>query len=218
MLRLAFEELHVRRFGRARDGIVAALLVVGAASTLPAMAESVFGSGGLRGTQFGTTFEVPETSSVATLSCSGRAGIYGREKGLRVWVLRQGSMQERNNPLRPLSRERIMVLEVVANGRLATAFGPDAANLTGGGAAPELERLNSPIRWSPPGDQFPDTIRVISADGSPVIGPLPFRECGEAPRAAPARVARPAASASNGGGGTYTPPVTLPQGAIPERP
>lgn len=209
----------MQRFGRVQAGIVTASLIAGAAAILPAKSQSLFDSGGgLRGTQSGTTFEVPETSSVATLSCSGRAGLYGREKGLKVWVLRQGSMQERSNPLRPLSRDRILVLEVVANGRLATAFGPDAANLTGGGAAPELERLNSPIRWSPPGDQFPDTIRVISADGSPVIGPLPFRECSDAPKAAPARVARPAASASNAGSGTYAPAVALPQGAIPDKP
>lgn len=192
-------------------------ILFAALATAPSVrAETAFGSAPLRGTQSGTTFDVPETSSTSTLACPGRAGLYASDKGLRVWVLRQGSVTERN-PLRPLSRENLLVLEVVANGRLATAFGPDSANLAGGGAAPELERANGAIRWSPSSDQLPETIRVVASDGSVLIGPLPFRECGDAPKAAPARIARPAPPSGGGARGTPAPAVALPQGAISER-
>lgn len=198
-------------------GMRCAAVLIGLAIAPSVRAETLFGSAPLRGTQSGTTFDVPETSSTSTLACPGRAGLYAGDKGLRVWVLRQGTMSERN-PLRPLSRESLLVLEVVANGRLATAYGPDPANLTGAGSAPELERANGAIRWSPPSDQLPDAVRIIASDGSVLIGPLPFRECGDAPKAAPARIARPAPpSSGGGGGGKVVPAMALPQGAISER-
>ncbi len=155
--------------------------------------------------------------------CEGRASQYGAG-GIRVWVVRQGIV-EQDNPLRPLTRDRLTVLQVVVNGRSATAFGPDLQNMRQGGAPARLqEEIGQPIHWlsgSPP----PDAFRIVAEDGRVLLGPLAFEGCGEAPAVA---AEKPAPAKTRQGGAENPPPATrsapsgaggnrpgLPQGAIP---
>lgn len=125
--------------------------------------------------------------------CAGRAALYaGGPKGTRIWVVRRGSMVLAENPLRPISRDRAVVLQVVFNGRLATAFGPDHENLRQGGAPADIERLGAePIRWSDDAATPPPTLRVVADDGTVLLGPLPFVECADPPSAKPVAARRP---------------------------
>lgn len=125
----------------------------------------------------------------ATGDCGAKAGLYTAAKGLKLWITRRGEM-DRENVLRPLSKERLVVLQVVVNGRVATAYGPDYGNLRQGGAPRDLERDGQdPIRWEPGADGLPRVLRVVGEDGAVLIDALRFTECGDAPKA---RVAAPA--------------------------
>lgn len=118
------------------------------------------------------------------------------------------------NPLRPMSRDPVLVLEVIVNGRRMTAYGQDAANLQQGGPLPELERLNTPVSWTAPTNPLPDEIRILAPDGSVTLGPLRFSDCVDPPKVAAPRM--PVRSAGDGKPArAASPPVALPQGAIP---
>lgn len=149
-------------------------------------------------------------------ACEGRAALYAAS-GTRVWVTRHGRMRE-DNPLRPLSQDAVSVLQVVVNGRSATAFGPDFENMRQGAAAARLEEASGhPIVWRPALDELPGSFRIVAEDGRVLLGPLTFSACADIPGVAPERPqARPRtpsreelrdpAAASRPG---------LPQGAIP---
>lgn len=151
--------------------------------------------------------------------CDTRAALYAAEKGFKLWVTRRGTMTE-DNPLRPLSAETKLVIEVAVNGRIATAHGSDFAHLHRGGPPQQLEEASvGPIRWEPKTDGLPATIRVVAEDGTVVLGPLRFVECGEAPRIAAASAKRPtrkaAPKAVREPSPEAPPGLFLPQGAIP---
>lgn len=124
--------------------------------------------------------------------CAGRAALYaGGPKSTKIWVVRRGSMVMAENPLRPMSRDRALVLQVVVNGRLATAFGPDPQHLRQGGAPVDIERLGAePIRWAKDDTPTPPALRVVADDGTVLLGPLPFVECADPPSAKPVAARR----------------------------
>lgn len=134
-----------------------------------------------------------EEGAPPAADCGPKAGLYVAAKGLRLWVTRRGEMG-RENPLRPLSPERLVVLQVVVNGRTATAYGPDYETLQQGGAPRDLERdAADPIRWEPGADGLPPTLRVVGEDGAVLIDAMRFTECVEAPKARLAAPSRPPA-------------------------
>jgi hypothetical protein len=152
--------------------------------------------------------------------CDTRAALYATEKGFKLWVTRRGTMVE-DNPLRPLSRESKLVIEVAVNGRIATATGTDFANLHRSGSPRDLEEASvGPIRWEPAVNGMPATMRVVAEDGSIVLGPLRFTECVDPPKIAAAAAKRPAKKVAPKPGrepaGEMRPGLVLPQGAIPE--
>ena len=150
--------------------------------------------------------------------CGTKAARYVAGK-LAVWVTRTGTLQE-DNPLRPLSRDTLLVLQVVANGRSATAFGPDFENMRQGGPPATLEAANGrPVAWEPDARGFPAQFRVVSEDGRVLLGPLTFEACEAAPAVAAEKPARAQPRAGRGergrepeNGGSRP---GLPQGAIP---
>ena len=112
-------------------------------------------------------------------ACQDRAALYSGDRGLRLWATRLGSMAP-ENPLRPISGNRLAVLQVTVNGRLATAYGPDFDHMQQGAAPKQLEAVvGTRIEWSGPGEPFPEAFRIVTADGTPVLGPLRFQECGD---------------------------------------
>ena len=157
-------------------------------------------------------------------SCGTQARLYAAG-GLRVWVTRQGTV-EQDNPLRPLAPDKLLVLQVAVNGRLGTAFGPDFDNMRQAGSVQTLEQESGrPVRWSADGAAGPTTIRIVAEDGRVLLGPLAFRECGPAPRTsgpAPvpsaAKIGVPARRATDTSAPDQTsasrPGLPLPQGAI----
>lgn len=156
-------------------------------------------------------------------SCAGKAALFQTEKGLKLWVVRRGEMKLPENPLRPLSDEHALVLQVVVNGRSATAFGPDFANLRQGGAARDVERQGvEPIRWEDGSAPLPDQLRVVAEDGSVLIGPMRFAGCEDPPAAkavAPVAAARLAPGAGQRSKKKVAEPAGreppgMPQGAI----
>jgi hypothetical protein len=154
----------------------------------------------------------------APSECGSRAAIYAAGK-VRVWVLRKGTMQE-DNPLRPLSRDQLTVLQVVVNGRSATAFGPNFETMRQGGAPASLEEASGhPITWDSTPQALPDSFRVVSEDGRVLLGPLAFETCGDAPAVAAEKPARAQPSAGRGEGRARPQAEGnrpgLPQGAIP---
>ncbi|TDR93551.1 hypothetical protein [Enterovirga rhinocerotis] len=125
--------------------------------------------------------------------CTPQAAVYAdpAPKGVKLWVLRQGTMVLPENPLRPLSRDEAVVFEVVVNGRRASAWGPDSHHLRQGGALQALEReASGPIRWADAGEP-PAAIRVVAEDGRPLLGPLAFGGCEDAPDAKPVAMPTP---------------------------
>ena len=157
--------------------------------------------------------------AVSDGNCDTKAALYATEKGFKIWVTRRGMMTQ-ENPLRPLSPETKLVLEVAVNGRIATAHGADFASLQRSGPPQELELTSvGPIRWEPGLNGMPSTLRVVAEDGSLILGPLRFASCGEAPKIAPVSAKRPARKAApKSGSGTESaapPGLVLPQGAIP---
>jgi hypothetical protein len=124
------------------------------------------------------------TGAQPTVDCGAKAALYAPSgKGPKVWVVRRGEMA-RDNPLRPLTPDRLVVLQVVVNGRLATAYGPDYDNLQQGAAPRDLERdAADPIRWVAAADGLPPGFRVVTPDGAVLFDGMRFAECTEAPKA-----------------------------------
>ena len=116
-------------------------------------------------------------------ACGAQAALFSADRGLKVWVTRRGAA-ERDNPLRPLTPDRLVVLQVVVNGRLATAVGLDYDSLHQGRAPPQVERdMSQPIRWEPSVDGMPGLFTIVADDGTVMIGPMRFAECADAPAA-----------------------------------
>jgi hypothetical protein len=150
----------------------------------------------------------------AAPNCGDKAALYAAGKTFRMWVTRKGSLAE-ENPLRPLTKDQLTVLQIVVNNKVASAYGPDFDNMRRGGPPQQLEAANhTTIAWQPVPDELPRAIRVVADDGTLVLGPITFVECGDAPTVmaapAPRKPRKPAAST-----GEARPSVALPQGAIP---
>ena len=168
----------------------------------------------------------PAAAPPAPIDCAPKAAAYRAEKGMKLWLMRQGSMVLAENPLRPLARDEAVVLDVVVNGRRATAFGLDFDNLHQGGTPKSVERLGrEPIAWKEAA-VAPSSLRVVAEDGRILLGPMPFAGCEDAPAAKPVvdkpvaaekpakprkgqRKPKQAAPSPDSGG-----PSRLPQGAL----
>ena len=157
------------------------------------------------------------------IDCESKAAVYQGAKGLKLWVLRRGTMVLAENPLRPLSRDEAVVLDVVVNGRRATAVGPDVVNQRQGGSPKAVEREGrEPIRWAESGLP-PPALRVVAEDGHVLLGPMPFGGCEDPPTAKavvdkPVKAERadaPKRKGSRGAAAGADPlPGHLPQGAL----
>lgn len=163
---------------------------------------------------------VNEAALPTPATCGAQAAVYARDKGPKLWVIRRGTLVLAENPLRPLSRDEAVVLEVVVNGRRATAWGPDADHLRQGASVKSIEAEGrEPVRWVEKG-AMPTSLRVVSEDGSIILGPLPFGGCEDAPAAkaiaeTPARREKPARAAKKAAEESDRPlPGRLPQGAL----
>lgn len=133
----------------------------------------------------------PASPAPETQACGTQAARYATEKGFALWVTRRGTMLQ-ENPLRPLTPARFVILQVVVNGRLATAFGPDYARLQQGFSPGDLEKDGAAkISWVEGADELPPTIQVVGDDGGALFGPMRFVACGEAPKTKVAASPRP---------------------------
>ena len=168
--------------------------------------------------------DMPAPAAPKPSDCGPQAATYQAGKGPKLWVLRQGTMVLAENPLRPMSRDEAVVLDVVVNGRRATAFGPDLNHLRQGGSPKSVEHGGrEPIRWAE-GGVAPAAIRVVAEDGRVLLGPMPFGGCEDAPAAkAVADKPAPAEQPAKGkrkrkeppaGGESGGAPTHLPQGAL----
>jgi hypothetical protein len=115
-------------------------------------------------------------------ACGRKAAVYTGDKGFRLLVRRTGRATE-ENPLRPLSKENVLVLEVLIAGKPATAYGPDFLRMLRGGSADELQKiLGQPITWDATNDVIPEIIQIVSEDTSQVLTQVRFKECTDLPR------------------------------------
>lgn len=166
---------------------------------------------------------VPASPAPETQACGAQAARYATEKGFALWVTRRGTMLQ-ENPLRPLTPARFVILQVVVNGRLATAFGPDYARLQQGFSPGDLEKDGAAkISWVEGADELPPTIQVVGDDGGALFGPMRFVACGEAPKTKVAASPRPTPKPEprpkgrNTAGGPDRDKVAprMPEGALP---
>lgn len=128
---------------------------------------------------WGAGAQEAESAAPPSRICAGMTAVYAGPKGLRLVATRYGSVSP-ENPLRPLSGNRIEVLQVAVNGRVATAFGPDPENMRQGPDPKRLETtLGAPISWS--AEAYPELIRIVAEDGRVLIDALRFQECAGAP-------------------------------------
>ncbi|MEL6060710.1 MULTISPECIES: hypothetical protein [unclassified Methylobacterium] len=163
----------------------------------------------------------PSAGPPSAQPCGASAARFENGKSFKMVVTRAGQVQT-TNPLRPLTPEVNEVLLVVIAGKVATAYGPDFSNLRRGSGPAAIEAmLGGPIKWQPTLPALPDSITIVSEEGSP-LAQLTFRAC-EAPpavKAAPKAVARkkaPARHAPPKAAAEKVPPgFSLPQGAIAE--
>lgn len=150
-------------------------------------------------------------------SCAGRAAAYTGAAGFKLWIVRQGTAYE-SNPLRPLSKEPLVLAQIVVGKRSTYAVGPDFANLRRVTGLKDLE-TEEPVTWSGGDRPPPATLRIVTDDGRVVFERLAFAGCEEAPAAPPpveAAAAKPAPRANAKRPGQDGPPSRsrLPQGAI----
>lgn len=193
--------------------VAATFVCVLAQSTAPGLSQQP--EPGLRST-------LPEAEADPAAGCGSAAAFYSG-RGASLWVTRRGTMLD-DNPLRPLSRDALLVLQVHVNRRLATAFGPDLDNLRQGGPPQALEKASGhPIAWDPAPMAVPRSLRIVGEDGAVLLGPLQFQSCGPAPPASaastpPSRAAGEAAErrrpAPAPAAEKPRPNLSLPQGAI----
>lgn len=149
-------------------------------------------------------------------SCGSKVAAFSDGKTFRLWMVRRGSLVV-NDPLRPLSRDTMLVLQIIVNGRVATAYGPDLSQLRRGGPPATLEEQNGEsIRWEGGNDAPPPVLRIVADDGRVVFDRLAFSGCEDAPAVRSPSRARPdtPAPAPRAGSRPPKPPVALPQGAI----
>lgn len=157
----------------------------------------------------------------AAQPCGASAARFESGKGFKMVVTRAGRIQT-TNPLRPLTPEVNEVLLVVIAGKVATAYGPDFSALRRGSGPAAIEAmLGGPIKWQAGLPALPDSITIVSEEGT-ALAQLAFHACeappavkapprAEARKKAPARRAKPKAAAAK------TPPgFSMPQGAIAE--
>lgn len=152
-------------------------------------------------------------------ACGAQAAKYATDKGLAIWVTRRGTMVQ-ENPLRPLTASRFVILQVVVKGRLATAYGPDYGHLQQGYSPRDLEKDGAAsISWAEAADDLPDGIQVVADDGRALFGPMRFVSCGEAPLTKVTASPKPAPKAEPSGAARRTaadkPSPRMPQGALP---
>jgi len=128
----------------------------------------------------------PERAQGSDLACDTKAALYEADKGLKLWVMRSGTI-ERDAALNPLSGQGSdVVVQVNVGGSLATAYGPSFANLLRGGPPERLEaERGRRIAWSAKLDRLPDALQIVSEDGSGMLARFRFKQCGAAPSAKP---------------------------------
>ena len=163
----------------------------------------------------------PAPAAATPVACGDRTAAFADRK-TRLWVTRRGTIVE-DNPLRPLSTDPVLVLEVIVGGRAATAVGPDWDSLHRAPALAALEEQNRHmIAWASDGG-LPNAFRIVSEDGA-LASAFTFTECGDAPKIAAAPVAaarrpgrRPAGTREGAAAEPAAPRgFALPQGAVPE--
>ncbi len=157
---------------------------------------------------------------MADKMCGSQAAVYAGEKAFQMWVTRKG-MIATENPLRPGSPERIIVLQVLIRGNVATAYGPDFARMLRGGPPDRIQELYAaPIRWAATNDELPEAIQIVSEDSSDVLARLQFKECASPPKRQakpPPKVPAPKPP-PDGGTGDSPPKVPVPKGALEDAP
>jgi hypothetical protein len=123
----------------------------------------------------------PERAQGSDLACD-KAALYEADKGLKLWVMRSGTI-ERDTALNPLSGQGPdVVLQVNVGGSVATAYGPDFANLLRGGPPEWLEAgRGRRIAWSTKLDHLSDALQIVSEDGSGTLARFRFKQCGTVP-------------------------------------
>jgi hypothetical protein len=152
------------------------------------------------------------------LGCGRQAALFTGDRGFKAWITRNGSMQQ-GNPLRPLDAVTVRVLEAHIGSKVATAYGPDFTHLRRGLSPAELTAVNggAAIHWDASVDDLPRELRIVADDGAP-LAQLRFENCGEAPKVASAKPARPAKAAAKPAArkpAEQAPPgLNLPKGAL----
>lgn len=117
-------------------------------------------------------------------ACGEQAARYENGKGFAFVVIRAGEARV-VNPLRPLTPEVTQVLEVVIGAKRATAYGPDFTSLRRGGTPSVVQAmLGAPITWEPKLPALPDTLNIVSEEGTP-LAELGFKLCVAPPAIAP---------------------------------
>jgi hypothetical protein len=82
-----------------------------------------------------------------------------------------------------LTKQNVIVLDVIIAGKPATAYGPDYLSMLRGGPLDELQKgLGQPVTWEATNDGMPELIRIVSDDQSQVLTELRFKECSDIPR------------------------------------
>jgi hypothetical protein len=163
----------------------------------------------------------PLQGEAATLGssteCGPLAGLYLAPGNLKIFVTRRGTMVQ-DNPLRPLTNDLFIILQIVVNNRMASAYGPDFDNLRRAGAPQTLEGMaGTKITWASRPEAMPRSLRVVAEDGAVVLSPIVFSACAEAPKVAapPPVVKRPTKAPGPEAYKAPRPSIALPQGAIP---
>lgn len=161
--------------------------------------------------------------STEDLGCGPRAAaLFTGERGFKVWITRSGTMAQ-GNPLRPLDAVTVKVLEAHIGSKVATAYGPDFASLRRGLSPADLQAANggTAIHWGPDVNDLPRQLRIVAEDGA-TLADLAFDSCGEAPKIASAKPAKPAAKRASGASEVPAPasgtPDATPAAAKPAAP
>src|SRR5215207_8159147 len=164
----------------------------------------------------------PDVSGTGTIKedvdCGSQSALYSGEDGFQTWVTRKGEI-EAKNPLRPLSGGRLIVLQVLIRGNVATAYGPDFARMLRGGPPDRIQELHgAPIKWAATNNALPGTIHIVAEDSPDVLARLRFKECGAPPKAQTTPTGKPPAPkpSSVPAPGTMERPrnMPLPSGAL----
>lgn len=161
----------------------------------------------------------PAAAPSVAQPCGAQAARFESGKGFNMVITRVGQIRT-TNPLRPLTPEVNEILQVVIKGKVATAYGPDFTTLRRGSAATAIEAmLGGPIRWQPTLPALPDSIAIVTEEGTP-LAQLAFKACEQPPAVkapkAEARKKTPAPRAAPKAAEKVPPGFSMPQGAIAE--